>query len=297
MEVKFFCPRWGSEDIAWDTFLQKVQAAGFKGIEWFPDSSTPAEITQVLQLLKKYQLDYAIVMSVGPASPVATGFETYSKELKDRLIQYSEIGIELIRPLFISVQMGREYYTNDQIDACLDICASVQSTSGVAIYQETHRNKWSYAAHTTAAVLNRHPALKLTLDISHWFCVSESYLQDQTPAVNLAITRTRHLHARVGHTQGSQVPDFEWPDYQEALQAHLNIWDRWIRQCTKSNLLYCTITPEFGPWPYLIDWSAGTTKSGSGFGADTGTGTHTGTDRQWDLNTRMMRLLDQRYNH
>lgn len=282
MEVKFFCPRWGSEDIPWNLFLQKVKAAGFKGIEWFPATAPPEEITQVLQLLHDYQLDYSIVMAVTPKEP---GFEGYIEGLKDQLLLYCQIGIELIRPLFISVQLGREYYTADQIDSCLDICEAVQNASGIPVYQETHRNKWSYAAHVTAAVLERRPAVRLTLDVSHWFCVSESYLEDQQETVALAIAHTRHLHARVGHTQGSQVPDFEWPPYQEALEAHLNIWDRWIEMNKAGGLDFCTITPEFGPPPYLMEMPGAQNDARSATG------------RQWDLNVRMMQLLDRRYNH
>ena len=36
MRVEFLCPRWGAEEIDWDTFLTKVKAAGYSGIEWFP---------------------------------------------------------------------------------------------------------------------------------------------------------------------------------------------------------------------------------------------------------------------
>ncbi len=58
-------------------------------------------------------------------------------------------------------------------------------------------------------------------------------------------------YARVGHTHGSQVSNPSWPLYKESLDAHLKIWDKWINERKKSGGKTCTITPEFGPPPYL----------------------------------------------
>ena len=33
MEIKFIYPRWGSSDIQWTTFLNKVKNNGYKGVE------------------------------------------------------------------------------------------------------------------------------------------------------------------------------------------------------------------------------------------------------------------------
>ena len=150
--------------------------------------------------------------------------------------------------------------------------------SSIAIYQETHRNKWAYGAHRTFEILKKNPNLLLTFDVSHWFCVSESYLEDQSEAVALAVSRTRHLHARIGHTQGSQVIDPRLPEYKDAVAAHLKIWDRWINE-QKQLGVSCTITPEFGPYPYLINTSSKTDHQ-----------------MQWELNLWMKNFLDEKYN-
>ena len=63
MVVDFFCPRWGSELIEWDTFLKKVKIAGYKGIEWFPFGEE-TDVDKVTLLLKKYELQFSIVMTV-----------------------------------------------------------------------------------------------------------------------------------------------------------------------------------------------------------------------------------------
>jgi Xylose isomerase-like TIM barrel len=276
MVVDFFCPRWGSEDIAWDIFLNNVKEAGYKGIEWFPFAED-TNVDEVTMLLKKHGLEFCIVMTV---LGKYEDFDRYLVLLKNQLSELAKIGDSFGGPLFISVQAGREYFTAEQVDRCLECCSKISRQSGIPIYQETHRNKWSYAAHVVPERLKNNPGVMLTLDVSHWFCVSESYLEDQQEAVRLAINRTRHIHARVGHTQGSQVIDPALPQYAEALQAHLQIWDQWIEQRKAEGAASCTITPEFGPPPYLVQRENNISAQ----------------QQQWNLNLNMKDLLHKRYN-
>lgn len=271
---KFLCPRWGFESIPWEVFLKQVKDAGYAGIEWFPFGET-ADAQEVLDLLKHYDLDFAIVMAV--IKPY-TNFEQYLEDLKQDLTELMKIRDEFKAPLFFSAQTGREFFSDNQIQSCLMLCKGFQDSYGTPVYQETHRNKWTYAAHRVAPVLENNPDLKLTFDISHWFCVSESYLEDQQAAVNLAITHARHIHARVGSTQSSQVWDPANDEYTEALSAHLQVWDRWIGQM-KTNQLPVTITPEFGPVPYMVKGNRSTSLR----------------DEQWRINLWMKDFLQKRY--
>jgi len=209
-----------------------------------------------------------------------SGFRQYLKDLKIQLSALAETGKGILSPLFISAQVGREFFNFEEIDLCLECCRQISSNSGIPIYQETHRNKWPYAVHILPRVLKRNADILLTLDISHWFCVSESYLEDQQEAVDVAINRSRHVHARIGHTQGSQVADPALPEYHEALSAHLKVWDRWISSRKKENVEVCTITPEFGPPPYLTILN----------------NTINVHQQQWKLNFWMKDLLQNRYN-
>jgi sugar phosphate isomerase/epimerase len=276
MTVDFFCPRWGSEQLEWDTFLRNVKNAGYRGIEWFPFSEDN-NVDKIGQLLKKYDLQFSIVMTVLGDYKDA---ESYLVLLKEQLTVLARIGDGIAGPLFISAQVGREYFSAEQIDACIACCKQVSLETGIPIYHETHRNKWPYAVHILPPFLESNPDLLLTLDVSHWFCVSESYLQDQKKEVDLAISRSRHVHARVGHTQGSQVTDPALPQYKEALEAHLAIWDQWISERKASGALRCTMTPEFGPPPYLTVLNKDISPQ----------------QLQWNLNLWMKELLHNRYN-
>lgn len=274
LSPKFLCPRWGFEDIPWTIFLKQVKDAGYAGIEWFPFGET-VDTTDVLDLLKYYELDFAIVMAV--IKPY-TNFEQYLEDLTQDLNKLMEIRNEHKSPLFFSAQVGREFFTDAQIEACLTLCDEFQARYQTLVYQETHRNKWSYAVHRVAPVLEKNPNLKLTLDMSHWFCVSESYLADQQAAVAIAIAHTRHIHARVGSTQSSQVWDPAHVEYAEALEAHVQVWDQWIAQM-KRNKIAITITPEFGPVPYMVK----------------GNRTVCLRDEQWRINLWMKDFLQKRY--
>ena len=72
--------------------------------------------------------------------------------------------------------------------------------------------------------------VRITLDVSHWVNVAESFLDDQPDAMELAIQRTEHIHARVGYPEGPQVSDPAAPEWNEALQHHLNWWDKIIER-------------------------------------------------------------------
>ena len=271
MIIRFFCPRWGFEHVPWDTFLKGVKDEGFSGIEWYPFSEA-GDTGDVVRLLARYGLDLSIVMTVRDAP---ADFPGYLQALERQLLTHARTG----QPLFISAQTGREYYTRPQIDGILEVCGRVSETTGVPVYQETHRNKWSYAAHVVGPVLEAHPQLPLTLDISHWFCVSESFLEDQQETVRRAIRHTRHIHTRVGHTQGPQVWDPALDEYTDALRAHLDVWDACVRHRRSLGDEVMTMTPEFGPPPYLV-------KGKRSLPDD---------QEQFRLNLWMKRVLEKRY--
>src|SRR4030095_2919752 len=275
MKLKFFCPRWGFENMPWESFLADVKEEGYSGIEWFPYSKKE-NYQQVIKLLQRHGLEFCIVMTVAQHHDK---FRDYLSALKDQLHDLCSIRNNDLSPLHVSAQTGREYFTEAQIEDCLECCAEVSRQSKVPIYQETHRNKWAYAAHVVYPFLKKYPDLPLTLDVSHWFCVSESYLEDQALAVEEAVKHARHIHARAGHVERQKVWEPAAPEYSEALEAHLKIWDKWIQTRMEDDAASCTITPEFGPPPYMVFANrAGISQQ-----------------EQWRLNKWMKSLLEERY--
>lgn len=103
----------------------------------------------------------------------------------------------------------------------------------------------------------------------------ESYLHDQQAAIDLAISRTDHIHARVGFPEGPQITDPRDPDWKEAVDIHLGWWKRIVEIHRKEGQKVFTITPEFGPFPYMTTLPL----------------TRQPIANQWEINVYMMNML------
>ncbi|MGY4539979.1 sugar phosphate isomerase/epimerase [Mucilaginibacter sp. UYNi724] len=271
MKILFFCPRWGSENLPWDIFFKKVKDAGYDGVEMgFPPTLTSEERSIIIKGLKQYNLSF-----------IGQHWQTVDQDFHTHLRVYEENLLSLVSgsPLFINSQTGKDHFTVEQNLQLIKLADEISTRTGIPIIHETHRGKWSFAAHITKAYLQQNRAIRITLDISHWCNVAETYLEDQPEAVDLAIKHTDHLHARIGHTEGPQVPDPRDPLWAVALQHHLGWWDRVIKLKRQQGASDFTITPEFGAPPYTTLLP----------------GSHQPIASQWDINAHMMEILRKRY--
>jgi len=264
MKLEFFCPRWGSDDIVWPAFFQKVKAAGYDGIEW----AIPSTVSE-------WVLEEVFNLSVRHEMPIiAQHFDTDEPNFYRHLEKYCAWldRIQFYPTLKINSQTGKDYFTMDQNLLLIE-------AAGWEVLHETHRNKFSFACHLTAEYLECRPSLRLTLDVSHWVCVAESFLQDQSDALALAISRTDHLHARIGFPEGPQVVDPRVAEWQEALEHHLMWWDR-VAARFRDTGQTLTVTPEAGPFPYMVCLPK----------------TCQPIADQWEINEWMMGVLKKRYS-
>ncbi|QHW00139.1 sugar phosphate isomerase/epimerase family protein [Spirosoma endbachense] len=271
MNFHFFCPRWGQEQMPWKEFLRLVKAAGYQGVEaGLPVENSERDI--LLNELAKLGLQF-----IGQHwETVCSDFDQYYSEFEKRLL-----ALAAARPLFINTQTGKDYYSVSQNEKLIALADSIAAQTNVPIIHETHRGKFSFAAHITRMYLDRLPNLRITLDISHWFNTAETFLHDQPEAVALAISRTDHIHCRVGHTEGPQISDPRAPEWQEAVQQHLDIWDRVVALHRQNDRSICTFTPEFGAPPYMFLQPY----------------TRQPVVNQWEVNQYMMEFLRKRYEN
>lgn len=269
MKIKFFCPRWGSENLPWKEFAQKVRAAGFDGVE----CAIPFEESQkreIQEALKGERLELI--------GQYYQSFESEFEEHKDNFEMHLE-NISELKPVLIVTQTGKDYFSPSQNQNLFQIAGKVSERSGIPLSHETHRNKALFAAHIAKNLLKDNPEIRITADFSHWCVVSESLLEQQQEAVNLAIARTIHIHARVGHSQSPQITTPKDPEWQIALAAHLKWWDQIVKERAAGGSEFLTITPEFGPVPYMQAIPFSTIPVAN----------------QWEINVYMMNLLKSRY--
>jgi sugar phosphate isomerase/epimerase len=135
----------------------------------------------------------------------------------------------------------------------IDLGNAIGEKYGVKVLHETHRGRFLYSAPASLAFFKTSKDLKICADFSHWVCVSESLLEDQEEVVQHGIQRAHHIHGRVGHAQGPQINDPRAPEWKAEVDTFTSWWQRIIDRAVADNLPYFTITPEFGPLPYM--WS------------------------------------------
>lgn len=154
-------------------------------------------------------------------------------------------------PIFFSAQSGCDAWSVAQAEEFYSRAVELEKSIGVTICHETHRSRYLANPWNTNAILKRVPELKLTCDLSHWVCVAERLLPDCGEELKAAADHCWHIHARVGYEEGPQVPDPRAPEWAEHLKIHESWWREIWRSQRARGMDRSTLTPEFGPPPYL----------------------------------------------
>ncbi len=268
MQIKYFCPRWGSSHLPIEVFAEKVKNAGYHGVE----TSLPPnekERDHIVDTIRKFDL----LVIAQHHETATTDFSAHKKEYAERIENLAQV-----KPLLINSQAGRDFFTFEQNAELIVLANEIADRHGIQLVHETHRGKFSFAAHIVANFIQQIPGLRLGFDVSHWCNVAETYLHDQQENVDLAISRADHIHARVGFPEGPQIPDPRVPEWQEAVDIHLAWWQKIIDRNKKEGKEMFTITPEFGPYPYMTVLPF----------------TQQPISNQWEINLFMMELLKSR---
>ncbi len=241
MKLLILCTQWGSQHLSLEDFFVKVKEAGYDGIDtWLPEDKN--ERKKLISLLYKYKL---IIVSHQHQAKGNT-IDEYCKSLE----YYLALSMEC-NPLLINSHSGRDYFSLDEQLKVIDTVEKFSVKNNIIIAHETHRGRIGYSPYNAMELFKQRPALKITADFSHWTCVTESWLENSTAIMDEAIIRTKHIHARVGFTQGPQIPDPRLASWQEPVKFFLNIWEQIIAYQKLQKANFFTITTEFGPPPYM----------------------------------------------
>jgi len=240
MKLLLFASAWAFGGLA--ACQREVESGFFDGIE-----GPPPESAEQLRALSRARLPYiAEICSGGSYAPPSS--VSIDRHMQDFLTQVSR-AVEA-NALFCSCLVGSDSWT---IGIAVDFFARAMEfgkRAGIELSFETHRSRPTFHPWVTAELLRALPELRLTCDFSHW-CVVCERLPDDESVLELAISRARHVHARVGYAQGPQVPDPRAPEYERELLAHEAWWRRIALATASRGQPSLTVTPEFGPDGYL----------------------------------------------
>ncbi len=265
-ELKIMATNWGfTGDV--NAFCAKAKQEGYDGIEvWVPaDEKGRTALSQAIQAN-----GLLLGLLCGGSDPdFSKHLEQFSTAIK---------AATAMKPVYINCHSGRDYFSFEQNRQFIDITNKASQKSGVPIYHETHRSRILFAAHVARSFIEKIPELRLTMDASHWCNVHETLLTDQKETVNLALGRTGHIHARIGHPEGPQVNDPRAPEWENAVSAHFGWWDQVVDRKKKEGKLL-TILTEFGPPDYMPTLPY----------------TRQPLSAQWEINKYMMQVLRKRY--
>ena len=268
--VFFFAPHWGSAHLDRDDFIRQVKDAGFDGVEM----SLPMDVAERDAWVKAIADAGLQLIAQQWETVFHTDFNDHKQALAELLLNACSA-----QPLFVNTHTGKDFYSFAQNSELLDLADNISAETGVPIVHEIHRSRFSGHPMLLLPYLQQRPGLALNADLSHWCCACESLLEDQPLTLEKVFPHVRHIHARVGHSQGPQVNDFRAPEHAIALQQHLTWWDDIVTLRRAEGASYITITPEFGPAPYT----------------QTLPYTNQIVSNAWDLNVAMMQLLRARY--
>jgi sugar phosphate isomerase/epimerase len=269
--LKILATSWGFQGTM-DEFCAKVKKEGYDGIElWWPTNNKKAQ-DDIFAALKKYDLEIGFLCGGSQSNP-----QDHLAFFKNMIDAAAKQNIQ--RPLYINNHSGRDHFSFDDNKKFIEHTQALAKETGILICHETHRGRMLFAAHITRKFIESFPELRLTLDISHWCNVHESLLADQQETVEMALSRTDHIHARIGHPEGPQVNDPRAPEWEPVVKQHFEWWDKIVER-KKKNGEVVTILTEFGPPDYMPTLPY--TKQPLG--------------NQWEINVHMMQVLRKRYS-
>ena len=271
MQLKILCPQWGQRHLDTEAFFTKVKEAGYDGVDtWIPEDRE--ERKDFIRLPGEYDLD--MVSHQHQAS--GNSMDDFCKSFE----YYLELSL-VSNPILINSHSGRDYFTLEQQLKVIDVAEKFGAKNNIRIAHETHRGRNGFGPVNSRELFKLRPNMKITSDLSHWICVTESYLEHFKEEVDEAIKRPEHIHARVGFEEGPQVPDPRSPFWKEQVDFFLKLWERVIHHQRSIGTKVFTITPEFGSPPYM--W---TSPEDNAPLAD-----------QWEVNVFMKDSLRERFSH
>lgn len=240
MKLLYTKSKWEAGNASVAQFLERAAADGYDGAE-IHIAYTPEAPEAIEQAVRDAGMVLIAQMNTVGTTP---------QDHLDSLERQFE-GCVKTRPLLINSHTGSDLFSHEDNLRIHQRALELSRASGVPFTAETHRSRPTFSGPSTRQLIEALPELHLTADFSHWFCVHESDLSNQPENVELAVSRTHHLHARVGFEEGPQVSNPLNAATLPTTEKFLAIWKRIVAARQSAGARQLTITPEFGPTPYM----------------------------------------------
>ena len=155
------------------------------------------------------------------------------------------------QPALFNCHTGRDHFSFEDNLRVFEHGERLVEKHGIPLVHETHRGRAMFSVPATVQFLRQMPTLRLTADLSHFFCVHESDLADQEASLAQVIEHVDHIHARVGFNEGPQVSDPRNPAHADWVARSMGLWKRILDSARARGVEKFAMTPEFGPPGYM----------------------------------------------
>ncbi len=272
MKVKYLCTYCGCENQSAKEFPSNVIANNYNGVEInLPDDNYFVDefLSELKSIRATIDPDFIFIAQQVLDNKIET-VDEYTQRITERLKYLSTLS-----PDYINSHTGKDFYNFNENCKIIEVTEHISKTSKIPIWHEIHRGRFSFHLSTLVNYLAIFPKLKLVADFSHFCVVSESLLYDQQAILQNLYDNCVHIHARVGSSQCPQVNHPFASEWQENLNRFMGWWQDIINVHLKIGKQHITITPEFGPFPYMPQ-EPNTQKALS---------------NQWEINIQMKKYL------
>ena len=248
MEVNYICTFWGCENQSAKEFLSNVVANGYDGVEInFPDDTHfIQEFIEELQKIRNTEHPNFVFIAQQVISNKNESVNDYMQRITERLTF-----LTTLKPDAINSHTGKDFFDFGDNCKIIETTEHIAKNSGIPIWHEIHRGRFSFHLKTLLKYLDVFPNLNLIADFSHFCVVSESNLDDQQDLLKQIYPNIKHIHARIGFEQSPQVNHPFAPEWKDYLEKYVIWWKEIIQIHHKRNYSAISITPEFGPFPYM----------------------------------------------
>lgn len=241
MRLERYRHLWGV-DAPLEQVAPRLKDLGYAGIE----SAVRGRGEAIKSLLDEHDLKFIPQVFTAGEDGAAADVTGHLDSLKRQIDEAMPL-----QPVLINCHGGRDAWTLAEAVAFYEGTLALEEEAGVPIAHETHRGRFFFNPWQTRDLLQRVEGVRLCADLSHWVCVCERLLDGLDEIIEQVAARTIHVHARVGFAGGPQVPDPRVARYADEVAAHERWWDRIWQAQASAAMAVSTLTPEFGPPPYM----------------------------------------------